>query len=375
MPFPAQMALTSHLGAVCGDQHGLGLASETESPAHVHLPQSGLWLSWGQILDHGYLTGMSPSPPPGTAGLGGAAALEPCGDMEHVCALRKRPGGGTGLPHLLGDPHVATGRTDVWELRLERFPSLGSHRPCCDAGELGGDVAALGAFLVTPRSQDAPTWNGSRAASEPLEESPPSRALRRRAGGGAQITRVPRPRRGTRDAPNKAVPLRDRVGGCAAAPHAGSPGRACREKPRPSPRHPAWFSRRTRGRQLSGPRSQPLPARSPQGGPGPPRPPRASGPEQGHSTVSALGSPVTPTAGRQAQRVLPLGASCQPQLAQLRDPGGHVAPPAGPGAHPHGRGGPEGPAPGPGTRGCRALGPTWRGWHGASAAVPASPLE
>lgn len=93
------------------------------------------------------------------------------------------------------------------------------------------------------------------------------------------------------------------------------------------------------------------------------------------TTVSALGSPVTPTAGRQAQRVLPLGVSCRPQLAQLRGPGGHAAPPAGPGAHPHGRGGPEGPAPGPGTRGCRALGPTWRGWHGASAAVPASPLE
>lgn len=151
VPFPAQMALTSHLGAVCGDRHGLSLASETEGPAHVHLPRSGLWLSWGQILDHGHLTGMSPSPPPGTAGLGGAAALEPCGDMEHVCALRKRPGGGTGLPCLLRDPRVATGRTDVWELRLERFPSLGSHRPCRDAGGLGGDVAALGGLPSDPQ--------------------------------------------------------------------------------------------------------------------------------------------------------------------------------------------------------------------------------
>lgn len=59
--------------------------------------------------------------------------------------------GGTGLPCLLGDPHVATGRTDVWELRLERFPSLGSHRPCRDAGELGGDVAALGGLPSDPQ--------------------------------------------------------------------------------------------------------------------------------------------------------------------------------------------------------------------------------
>lgn len=102
------------------------------------------------------------------------------------------------------------GRTDIWELRLERFLSLGSHRPCCDAQELGSDAAAPGGLPSDP--QDASARSGSRVTSTPLEKSPSSWGRDDGLGGEAQTARVPPHRCGTLDALNKAAPQQERVG-------------------------------------------------------------------------------------------------------------------------------------------------------------------
>lgn len=180
-PSPQQMTLTSHPGAVCWTDVALALFPQPRArltcicPGQASGSVVGRFWTTGTFQSHGLLA--DTSPPPGTGGAGRGGCLGARGDTERVCALRKRPGRDRTATSARG-PTRGHGKDRRLGTALERFLAPGSHRPCCEARELGGDCAALGAFLVTPKSQGASTRNGNRVASELLEKSPSSRALR-----------------------------------------------------------------------------------------------------------------------------------------------------------------------------------------------------